>query len=102
MWTSPEALAAIMGMAAVSFMVKAGGLLLSNRLPRHGFAAAWLKHVPGAVLASLVAPALVTGSAAEIIAALATGLVFWRTRSLLPAMAIGVLTVYLARLVLAA
>lgn len=98
MLTSPNALIAIAGMALVTFAIKAGGLLLANRLPRHGFAAAWLRHMPGAVLASLVAPALVTGSAAEAIAATATALVYIATRSLLAAMAIGVLSVYLARL----
>jgi uncharacterized membrane protein len=100
MLTSPEALIAIFGMALVTFAVKAGGLLLANRLPRDGFAAAWLRHIPGAVLASLVAPALVTGSAAEVIAAAATGLVYVLTRNLFAAMAAGVGTVYLARLVL--
>lgn len=98
MWTSSEALVAILGMALVSFAVKAGGLLLANRLPRDGFAAAWLKHIPGAVLASLVAPALVTGTPAEAIAAAATTLVYLLTRNLFAAMAAGVLTVYLARL----
>lgn len=100
MLTSPEALIAILGMALVTFAVKAGGLLLANRLPRDGFAAAWLRHIPGAVLASLVAPALVTGSAAEVIAAVATGLVYIASRNLLAAMAAGVGTVYLARLLL--
>lgn len=102
MLTSPEALAAIVGMAVVTFMVKAGGLLLANRLPRDGFAAAWLRHLPGSVLAALVAPAVVTGNAAEAIAAAVTALVYVVTRSLLPAMAAGVLTVYVARLWLAA
>lgn len=102
MLTSPEALLAIAGMAVVSFAVKAGGLLLANRLPRTGFAANWLRHIPGAVLASLVAPAIVTGSIAEVLAAAATALVYVVTRSLLPAMAAGVLAVYLARLWLAA
>lgn len=96
--TSPEALFAIVGMALVTFAVKAGGLLLANQLPRDGFAAAWLRHIPGAVLASLVAPALVTGSPAEVIAALATGLVYVFTRNLLAAMGTGVLVVYLVRL----
>jgi uncharacterized membrane protein len=100
MLTSPEALIAIFGMALVTFAVKAGGLLLANRLPRDGFAAAWLRHIPGAVLASLVAPALVTGSVAEVIAAAATGLVYVLTRNLFAAMTAGVGTVYLARLVL--
>ena len=98
MLTSPEALLAILGMALVTFAVKAGGLLLANRLPRHGFAAAWLRHIPGAVLASLVAPALVTGSPAEVMAAAITALVYFLTRNLLAAMAAGVLAVYLARM----
>jgi uncharacterized membrane protein len=101
MLTSPEALLAILGMALVTFAIKAGGLLLATRLPSTGFAAAWLKHIPGAVMASLVAPALVTGSAAEAIAAAATAVVYFLSRNLFAAMAIGVLTVFLARLALA-
>ncbi len=98
MQTSPEAIFAILGMALATIAVKAGGLLLADRLPRDGFAAAWLKHIPGAVLAALVAPAVVSGSVAEVIAALATGLVFVLSRNLFAAMASGVLTVYLMRL----
>ena len=101
MFTSPEAVIAIVGMALVTIAIKAGGLLLADRLPREGFGAAWLRHIPGAVLAALVAPALVTGSPAEIIAAIATGGVFILTRNLFAAMAAGVLVVYLARLLLA-
>jgi uncharacterized membrane protein len=100
MLTSSEALIAILGMALVTFAIKAGGLLLATRLPTTGFAAAWLKHIPGAVMASLVAPALVTGSAAEALAAAATALVYWATRNLFAAMAVGVLAVYLLRLAL--
>lgn len=98
MLTSPEALIAILGMALVTLAVKAGGLLLANRLPQDGFAASWLKHIPGAVLAALVAPALVTGSPAEVIAAAATTLVYFITRNLFAAMAAGVIVVYFARL----
>ena len=100
MWTSNAALLAIAGMALVTLLTKAGGLLLANRLLKHGFAAAWLKHVPGAVLAALVAPALVSGSPAEAIAAAATALAYWLSKNLFAAMAAGVLTVYLARLAL--
>ena len=98
MWTSSPALLAILGMALVTFIIKAGGFLLATRLPTTGFAAAWLKHIPGAVMASLVAPAIVTGSPVEAIAAAATALMFFLTRNLLAAMATGVLVVYLARL----
>ncbi|AVF05300.1 MULTISPECIES: AzlD family protein [Devosia] len=101
MQTSPEAFIAILGMALVTIAIKAGGLLLADRLPRQGFAAAWLRHIPGAVLAALVAPALVTGSPAEMIAAIAAGGIYILTRNLFAAMAAGVLAVYLARLLLA-
>lgn len=102
MFTSPEAVLAILGMALVTIAIKASGLLLADRLPREGFAAAWLRHIPGAVLAALVAPALVTGSVAEVVAALATGAIFVFSRNLFAAMAGGVLTVYLMRLWLGA
>ena len=101
MHTTPEAVIAILGMALVTIAVKASGLLLADRLPREGFAAAWLRHIPGAVLAALVAPALVTGSPAEVVAAIATGGVFILTRNLFAAMATGVVTVYLVRLLIA-
>ena len=91
---------AILGMAAVTFAIRAGGFLLANRLPSTGFVAAWMRHIPGAVLASLVAPAVVSGGPAEWAAAAATALAWLLTRNLLPAMAAGVLTVYLMRLAL--
>ncbi len=94
-----DALIAIIGMAAVTVAVKAGGLLIAARLPRSGFVAAWLRHIPGAVLAALVAPAILSGRVPEALAALATAIAYALTRSLLPAMAAGVLAVYLLRLV---
>jgi len=96
----PDTLIAILGMAIVSFAIKASGLLLANRLPTTGFAASWLRHIPAAVLASLIAPAIVTGGPADVIAAAATALIMILTRNLFAAMAGGVLTVYLARLVI--
>lgn len=99
---SLEALIVILGMAGVTFAIRAGGLLLANRLPTTGFVANWMKHVPGAVLASLVAPAILAGGAAEAIAAAATALIYIVSRNLFAAMLGGVLAVYLARLVLGA
>jgi len=95
-----EALVTILGMAAVTFGIRAGGYLLAERLPDSGFFAAWLRYIPGAVLAALVAPALAEGGPAEWIAAAATALVFALSRSLLAAIAGGVLTVWLVRLAL--
>jgi uncharacterized membrane protein len=100
MTVSPEALLAIVLMALATYAIRAGGLLIADRLPRDGFFAAWLKHIPGAVLAALVAPAIATGGIAEAAAAAITALVFVATRSLFPAMAAGVIAVYLIRLAL--
>ena len=94
---TPEAIITILGMAAVTYAIRAGGLLLANRLPTTGFAAAWVKHIPGAVLAALVAPAVVSGGVAEWIAAALTAVVFTLTRNLFAAMVVGVGAVYLAR-----
>ena len=97
---SLEALIAILGMAGATFAIRAGGLLLANRLPTTGFVASWMKHVPGAVLASLIAPAILAGGAAEAIAAAATALIYIVSRNLFAAMLGGVLAVFLARLAL--
>ncbi|HQZ11651.1 MAG TPA: AzlD domain-containing protein [Devosia sp.] len=94
---SLEAFLTIIGMAAVTYAIRASGLLLANRLPTTGFAAAWMRHIPGAVLAALVAPAIATGGVAETIAAAVVALAFLVTRNLFVAMVGGVLAVYLAR-----
>ena len=97
-----DSLLTIIGMAVVTFGIRAGGLLLANRLPQSGFVAAWLRHIPGAVLASLVAPAVISGGPAEIVAAAMTALAYLLTRNLFAAMAAGVGAVYLARILLGA
>lgn len=98
----PDPILAILGMAAVTFSIRADGYLLADRLPSTGFVATWMRHIPGAVLASLVAPAVVSGGPAEWVAAAATAIAWLLTRNLLPAMAAGVLAVYLTRLWLGA
>jgi branched-subunit amino acid transport protein len=100
-FTSTQGVLAILGMALVTFAIKAGGLILADRLPRTGFFALWLKHIPGAVLAALVAPAVLTGRLADALAGIATAALFLLTRNLFAAMAGGVITVYFARMLLA-
>lgn len=97
---STDALLTLYGMAVVTFAIRAGGLLLANRLPTSGFVAVWLKHIPGAVLASLVAPAIVSGTLAEIVAAACATLAYLLTRNLFATMVAGVVAVYVARLLL--
>ena len=103
-----EALITILGMAAVTYAIRAAGLLLADRLPSQGFVANWMKHVPGAVLAALVAPAIFAIAPgrslaeaflpAESIAAMAVVAVYVVSRNLFAAMAGGVLAVFLARM----
>ena len=107
-----EALITILGMAAVTYAIRAAGLLLADRLPSQGFVANWMKHVPGAVLAALVAPAIFAIAPgrslaeaflpAESIAAMAVVAVYVVSRNLFAAMAGGVLAVFLARMWLGA
>ncbi len=95
---SLEALVTILGMAGVTYAIRAGGLLLADRLPRTGFVAAWMRHLPGAVLAALVAPAVAGGGIAEAIGAAATLGIYLLSRNLLAAMIGGVLSVFLMRM----
>lgn len=92
-----DALITILGMAAVTYAIRAGGLLLASRLPETGFVAAWLRHIPGAVLAALVAPSIAGGGPAEAIAAAAAVVAHLATRNLLVTIAAGVVTVVAVR-----
>jgi uncharacterized membrane protein len=81
MRADPAALAAILGMAAVTLAARAGGLWLTSHLAPSPRIAAGLRHAPGAVLAALLAPSLLAGGAAAWLAGAATVLVAARTRS---------------------
>jgi len=97
---TPEAALAIAGMALVTYGVRAGGFLLSAYIPQSGFAAAWLRHLPGAMLAAIVAPGVLTGGPVEAAAAVLTVVTAILTRNLFAAMAVGTIAVWLGRSVL--
>jgi len=109
---SLEALITILGMAAVTYAIRVAGLLLADRLPSQGFVANWMKHVPGAVLAALVAPAVLAvapGTSladaflpAETVAAAVVVVVYVLSRNLFASMAGGVLAVFFIRMWLGA
>jgi uncharacterized membrane protein len=92
-----ESLVTILLMALVTYAIRAGGFLVAERLPATGLVAAWLRHLPGAVLAALVAPAVVNGGPAEWIASAVTALAYLVTRNIFAAILAGVAAVYLAR-----
>lgn len=74
-------LAAILGMALVTFAARAGGLWLTSHVTPSPRVAAGLHHAPGAVLAAILAPALLAGGAHAALAGTVVVLVAARTRS---------------------
>lgn len=83
-------LLAIVLMALVTYATRAGGLWLASRLELSERAEAFLDHIPGAILISLVAPVVVTGGPAAWVSAAIVAVFAWRTGSLLGAMVVGV------------
>jgi uncharacterized membrane protein len=99
MAVDPLSLATILGMAGITYLTRWAGLWLMGRFSPGPRLKAWLGYIPGAVLISIVAPAVVTQGPAEIIAAVITAGVAYKTRSLLLAMVTGVALVAGLRLV---
>lgn len=93
-------LAAIIGMAIVTYLTRVGGLWLMGRVTLTPRMEAGLRAVPGAVLISILAPDALAAGPAEIIAALATVLLMLRTRSLLLSIIVGVAAVWALRTLL--
>jgi uncharacterized membrane protein len=93
------ALATILAMAVVTYATRAGGLWLGNRISVGPRVDALLAGLPGAILVSLVAPAIVSAGAVGLVAAASTVLMASRFRGkiLLP-MVVGVAVVWTLRL----
>lgn len=89
-----EALATILGMALVTYATRAGGLWLMGRITPTPRVERWLRHLPGAILAAIVAPAVLAAGAAETGAAALAAAVAARTGSPIGAMVAGTVAVY--------
>ena len=94
---SVESLLVIIGMAVVTFAIRAGGFLIAERLPRTGFIALWMRNIPGAVLAALTAPEVLKGGPAAWVATAAATLVYLATRNVFVTIVGGVLAIFLLR-----
>lgn len=90
-----EALLTIAGMALVTYGTRAGGMWLMRFTSPSGRVERALQHIPGTVLAAIVAPAAIGHGVAGVVAVVVTGAVSVRTGNLLLAMAAGVITVSL-------
>jgi uncharacterized membrane protein len=88
---------AIVLMAVATYTTRAGGLWLASQFDLSERAGAWLDQIPGAILVSLVAPTVLMGGPAEMLAALAVVMVVLRTGSLPAAMVTGVGAVLVLR-----
>lgn len=96
----------ILGMALVTYLPRLmpAWLLSSRKLP--AWVIAWLRYVPAAVLAALLAPAILVQEEAihivptnlYLLAAIPTLLVAWKTRSLFGAVMTGMVLVAIGRL----
>jgi uncharacterized membrane protein len=87
----------ILGMALVTFATRAGGLWLMGRVRPSPRVERWLRHIPGAVLVSIVAPIVAAGGPAEWLAVVVTLGLGVRTGNVLLAMLAGVGVVWAAR-----
>jgi branched-subunit amino acid transport protein len=92
-----EAIVVILGMAAVTYAIRAGGFLIAERLPSTGFMALWMRNIPGAVLAALIAPDVLKGGPAAWLATAAATLVYFATRNVFATIVGGVLAMFLLR-----
>ncbi|HLW03377.1 MAG TPA: AzlD domain-containing protein [Ktedonobacterales bacterium] len=92
-----DAMVAILGMAVATYVTRAGGLWLMRFVSPSPRVEAWLRHLPGAVLVALIAPAIVEDGMIGAAGALATALIAARTRNLLLSILVGVGLVVLLR-----
>jgi branched chain amino acid efflux pump len=97
MEVDPIHLLTILGMALATYATRAGGLWLMGRVTASPGIEAWLRHIPGAVIISIVAPQALTSGPAEALASLATVLVAAVTRSLILTLVVGVVAVWVLR-----
>lgn len=93
----PMTVLAVLLMALATYATRAGGLWLASRLTLSERVEAWLNHIPGAILVSIVAPTVLAGGIADALAAVAVLIVALRTGSLPVAMVTGVGAVVLLR-----
>lgn len=91
------ALLAILGMAMVTYLTRAGGLWLMSRVPLSRTAGSFLRHLSGSVLVALVVPGLATGDLATRCGIAASLMAMVWSRRGLVAMACGVVTAAVVR-----
>lgn len=91
------ALLAIALMALVTYACRSGGYWLMGRVTMSPRVEIGLTYLPGAVLISLVVPAMAEEGVPGVCAVVVTAVAMRRTNNLLIAMVVGIGTVWLVR-----
>lgn len=95
-----ETVLVILGMGLITYLTRAGGVWMMHRIQPSPFLEAWMRHLPGAVLVAIAAPAALTQGPADALAALAAAGVAIRTRSMMLTIIVGIVAVMLLRRIL--
>jgi uncharacterized membrane protein len=91
-------LVAILGMALVTYLTRAGGVLLMGIVPVTPRVDAFLRYLSSSVLVALVVPAVLeSGDPATFVAVAVTVLVMAVSRQLVAAMLVGIVAAALLR-----
>jgi branched-subunit amino acid transport protein len=94
----------VMGMGVITYGLRAGSLLLAERLPRSLWLISFLRFVPVAVLSAIIAMELLTPGGTlslsplanpRLVAGVLAILVAWRTRRILPTVLIGLISLWI-------
>jgi uncharacterized membrane protein len=83
--------------AAVTYLLRIGGLMLAGRFPSSGRIKLFMDALPGTVLISLIAPGIASAGLCGVIGALVTATCAYRTGNLLLSMLAGVIPVAVMR-----
>lgn len=94
---SNETILTIGSMAVATITARLGGPWLMGRVKMSPFVERWFKHLPGALLTAIVAPSILSGGLAEILAAVAVISTMVKTKNLLLAMTVGVGVIFLMK-----
>jgi len=87
----------IAGLAAATFTIRVGGVLIGRRLPSEGVWARALNALPGSLIIALVSVSLLSGGPREWLAALAAMITAMLTRNLPLTMLAGIAAIFLLR-----
>ena len=75
--------------ALITYGLRVGGLLLSERLPNKGRFKAFMDALPGTLLLSLIAPGIAASGPWGMVAALSTAVITHRTGNVFLSMLVG-------------